>query len=503
VSIVASPVTRRQRLVALLSSEWVLLGSLLLLALMVRLAFHFRSPAFVGKDSQSYFLPGWELARAEPFDLGQRRTPGYPLFIAGVILALGEELRSLALAQHFVGVATVGVTYLLGRIAFGRSTALAAGLLVALNGSLLIYERYVMSEALFTFLLSLTVLAAVLAVRHWRPPTDSTRTWQHWRWLLVGLACGFAVLARPVAQVVLPLLVLTIMLAAGRNWRASLLGLAALTAGLLLVQGPWVLRNAIVKGNVAASTFGRTLIARTAYYDREFVFAVPGQPHPDPFVERARQIVQEGAKRRDSDGEIAGRLRQELDLDPVQVNQVMRDIAVAAILRNPVHYAEGSIEFVGVIFAGEEERLRDHWDEYKDANPWDPRIRDLVGGPTSAELAERSNANRLANLFQPARYSTALAALFILGAALALLVPRYRVALLPSATVGVLLLAQAALDGPVERYRYPVDPLIALVAAGGLLGTLSLLLALVRARAQLSPDPRQPAIGLPATAQER
>jgi 4-amino-4-deoxy-L-arabinose transferase-like glycosyltransferase len=410
------------------------------------------------------------------------------------------------LAQHLVGVATVGLSYLLARLTFGRPAALAAGLLVALNGSLLIYERYVMSETLFTFLLCLTLLATLLAVRGWKPSgLGPSERWQHWRWLLVGLALGCTVLARPVAQVVLPLLVLTILLAAGRSWRAALLGLVALAAGLALVQGPWVIRNAIVKGNPAASTFGRTLIARTAYYDRDFVFAVPGQPDPDPFVERARQIVQEGAKRRDSDGEIAGRLRQELNLDPVGVNQVMREVAVAAILRNPLHYVTGSVEFAGQIFAGKEERLRDHWDEYKDANPWDPRIRELVGGPTAAELEERPNANRLANLFQPARFPGLLGLLSLLGVALALLLPRYRAALLPAATVGALLLAQAALDGPVERYRYPLDPLIALLAAGGLFGSLSLGLTIFRPRARLAQQaqaPAQPALGLTVSAQE-
>jgi hypothetical protein len=88
----------------LLASEAFQIGVLLVLALLVRLALHFRSPAFVGKDSQSYFLPGWEIARGLPWELGQRRVPAYPLFIAASVLALGEELRSLALAQHLLGV---------------------------------------------------------------------------------------------------------------------------------------------------------------------------------------------------------------------------------------------------------------------------------------------------------------------------------------------------------------------------------------------------------------
>ena len=450
------------------SHEAVQVGGLLLIALLVRLAFHLRSPALVTKDSQSYFLPGWEIARGQPFELGQRRTPGYPLFIAGVILTFGEDLRALALAQHLLGVATVGVTYLIGKLTFGRAAGLLAGLLVALSGPLLIYERYVMSETLFGLLLGLSALAAVIAVR--RP------SWQ--RWLLAGLGLGLAVLTRPVAQTLIQLFGLIALVASGRDWRRGFLGLAALLAGVAAIQGPWVLRNALEKGNPSASTFGRTLVNRTAYYDRGFVFDVPGRPDPDPRRQRAREIVQDGARQHQSDGIIAGRIRQELDLStPVEVNSVMRDVAIRAILRDPAHYVGGTLAFSAQIFGGVEERLRDHWDEYKDANPWDERIRALVVGPTPAQLAERANASRLVTVYQPARYAPFLAALLLLGTGLAVSMPRYRLGLIPASAVVVLLLASAALDGPVERYRYPLDPLISVLAAGGLSGGLGLLLA--------------------------
>ena len=483
------------RFVRLLADERFQIAALLLLALLVRLAFHFRSPAFVGKDSQSYFLPGWAMARGEAFEMGQRRTPGYPLFIAGVVLTLGEELRSLALAQHLLGVATVGATYFLGRLTFGRSAALLAGAMVALSGPLLIYERYVMSEALFSLALALALLAAVAAVRSAQQAGSVlavVRSPVVRLWLISGLALGAAVLTRPVAQVLIPLLGLGALVAGGRRWRLGVAGLVALLVGVAIFQGPWVVRNALVTGNASASTFGRTLIARTAYYDRGFVFDVPGQPDPDPRMQRAGEIVQEGAKQRQSDGIIAGRLRAELTLGPVEVNRVMRDIAVSAILRNPEHYVSGTLAFAWEIFAGLEERLRDHWDEYKDANPWDPRIRDLVGGPSPAELAERSNANRLVQIYQPARYSSVRAVLVLLGVVLACLVGRYRSALLPAGAAVALLLISAALNGPVERYRYPVDPLISVVAAGGLTGAVALLWSLagrIRHTTQLDASP--------------
>jgi dolichyl-phosphate-mannose-protein mannosyltransferase len=491
---VASPRGRRgpgnvrsvgQTIRALLASERFQLALLLTLALLLRLAFHFRSPAFVGKDSQSYFLPGWEIARGLPWELGQRRVPAYPLFIAGSVLTLGEELRSLALAQHLLGVVSVGLTYLLGRLTFGRAAGLPAGLLVALDGPLLIYERYVLSEALFTLLLGLAVLAAVAA--------SGRPTWR--RWLLAGATLGLAVLARPVAQALIPLFGLAALLAGGRRWRRGLLGLVALLAGLVLVQGPWVVRNALDKGNPSASTFGRTLIARTAYYDRGFVFDPPEQNQADPLLQQARRIVQDGARQQQSDGVIAGRLRQDLSLDPVEVNRVMREVALDAIRRNPSHFLTGSLAFAWRIFQGQEERLREHWDEYKDANPWDPRIQGLVGGPTPAELGERSTAASLTRLYQPHLHALPLAGLALLGAALALQQRGRRRALIPAAAALGLLLASAALDGPVERYRYPLDPLISVLAVGGLtatLGAIGRLAQRVRPGRRPSGDGRQP-----------
>ena len=59
---------------------------------------------------------------------------------------------------------------------------MVAGLLVALNGTLIVYEHYVMAETLFTFLLAAAALALVLGARR-EPPGDCTRSAGCcWRW---------------------------------------------------------------------------------------------------------------------------------------------------------------------------------------------------------------------------------------------------------------------------------------------------------------------------------
>jgi 4-amino-4-deoxy-L-arabinose transferase-like glycosyltransferase len=129
-----------------------------LVALLLRLAFLYRVPVILTGDSESHYLPGYDLVFGNQFDPELRRPPGYAFFVAGVIWLFGEELRALAFAQHLLGVGMALLTYALGRVTFGRLAGLLAGLLVALNGALVLSGQSVMTETLFTFLLLASLL---------------------------------------------------------------------------------------------------------------------------------------------------------------------------------------------------------------------------------------------------------------------------------------------------------------------------------------------------------
>src|SRR5581483_7545530 len=98
-----------------------------------------RIPPFIAKDSQAYFLPAYDLVHSGQFELGLRRTPGYPLFLAGALALVGDDLRGIILVQHLLGVGTAALAYALGRLTFagragvGRAAGLAAGLLTAVS----------------------------------------------------------------------------------------------------------------------------------------------------------------------------------------------------------------------------------------------------------------------------------------------------------------------------------------------------------------------------------
>jgi hypothetical protein len=91
-----------------------------------------------------------------------------------------------------------------------------------------------------------------------------------------------------------------------------------------------------------------------------------------------------------------------------------------------------------------------------------------------AEGEPYERADAVTSFFQPWRWRTSISWLFGLGVVVALAVPRFRPVLAPAATALALVIAAAALDGLVWRFRYPADPAIAVVAAGGLFAPLAL-----------------------------
>src|SRR5215212_5001443 len=141
-----------QRLIAA-HPDALCIAAITLIGVVVRAGIVYQAPVFIMKDSQSYFLPGWDLAHGLEPDLELRRTPLYPWFVAGALRLLGDNLVSIAAMQHIIGVGTALALFWAARSIFGRGVGFGAALLTTISGPLLIFEHYVMPEALFTFLL--------------------------------------------------------------------------------------------------------------------------------------------------------------------------------------------------------------------------------------------------------------------------------------------------------------------------------------------------------------
>jgi hypothetical protein len=463
-------------------------------ALLLRLAFLYRVPVILTGDSQSHFLPGYDLAFGNEFEPELRRPPGYAFFVAGTIAVLGEELRSLVFAQHLLGVGIALLTYLLGRLTFGRAAGFLGGLLIALNGALILSGQSIMTETLFTALLLATLVALVLAGR--------TGSWP--LAILAGLGLGLTALTRPVAQALVILVPLAFLVYTRRPW-SVIRGTVLVGAGVAIVMVPWMARNLAEHGTLsAAGGLGRSLVARTIKYDDGYfdesrpVIEGDLKSEVRQFVRGKRNTIRNSRSVRSTQ---AG-LIEEFGLTQAQSDNLMRQVALDAIAERPAYYVDGSLRMAWQIVLGKpkEDAYSDRWVMRSDKDwveQWESRVDHLLGPATPTEQASAATAQWLTEIFQPAALGPVLPLLAGIGLLAAAFV--CRPALVPGLAGLGILLASAALDGPVPRYRYPLDPLIALFAAGALTCAAAFAIGVWRRVRAADPGRREPPQGSLAT----
>jgi len=193
-------------------------------------------------------------------------------------------------------------------------------------------------------------------------------------------------------------------------------------------------------------------------------------------------------------------------MSDAEINQFMRELSTEIILENPGYYLRGTAKMTWQLLLGEPERLSTDWKTQNarlSRDEWDDRIEHLLSRASTAQRNELDTASAVVALVQPPAWGPTMPVLFIIGSVIVVFSARYRPALLLSLSVLALLLTCAALDGPVVRYRYPADPMIALIAAGALTIGLPLLyrrLAALRSRPAVVTDRqgRQVPVNTPA-----
>lgn len=179
-------------------------------------------------DSQGYLDLAESLRTKGTFEADEYtesiRTPGYPLFLAAVQSVFGGTVVPAIVVQVLLSVSVAGILFLTGARAASTSVGWAAAFLWALNPNSLFWPFTILSETLFAFLLAVCLLLVVLAMR------------RHSLWLHAfgGLVLGMAVLVRPIGIYLIPVW-MAVLVAHGvrqhgwrRGWRAAgALGLAA------------------------------------------------------------------------------------------------------------------------------------------------------------------------------------------------------------------------------------------------------------------------------------
>lgn len=170
------------------------------------------------------------------------RMPGYPLILAGLLAALGENTVSLVVLQSLVGAATVWLAWRLGREVYSPAAGRLAAAGVAVAAWQVAFAAVTLTECWSAALLTATMLCVALAVRRGRAAWAA----------MAGLAAAALVYMHP-EYLGLPVAMLALaMIAPGRRRWLGYWALA--TVVLVAAMLPWWARNASVFGRLVPTT---------------------------------------------------------------------------------------------------------------------------------------------------------------------------------------------------------------------------------------------------------
>ena len=246
--------------------QWLLIGALLVVAAMFRIAVAHWLPNDGPDDGRVYAQMARNLLEQHifshdaepPYQPSLIRLPGYPLFLAGVYSIFGHTSNgAVRIVQALIDTATCGLIALL---AFywqpdqkkKAATGIGALALAAVCPFTTIYAATILTEVLTNFLMVAMFVAVTLAYRN--STTEGTEEKQNqkvWKpflwWIVAGLLGGLNVLFRPdsglfVAAVGLTLAI-TGLVRFKKEFGGSIVKGAIFSLAFLIVLTPWTIRN--------------------------------------------------------------------------------------------------------------------------------------------------------------------------------------------------------------------------------------------------------------------
>jgi hypothetical protein len=201
-----------------------------------------------------------------------RYTEGYPLILAAAYPLFGHRVERLCLATMMTGLLTIIALYLLVFRMFGRMSACAACILLALSPVFITYSTLVLSDVPT---LTLTIFAALAFYEAWDSHSSIVAA------AVCGLLAGFTVMIRPTNAAILFGIIATMLIVRSRPSIKMTIAFAVAFAIFPLWQA-WT--NARILGSPFASGYvfwvpevygamGKTFSAR-------FLFGptMPGNP---------------------------------------------------------------------------------------------------------------------------------------------------------------------------------------------------------------------------------
>ncbi len=241
-------------------SPWFWPSVVFVLALVVRLLFlgtfwnSWFSDGFPSSDARSIDSTAMNILRGRGLADYVRlhlyysyRVPFYPIFLSMIYGFFGHNYLAAKIAQCIISAATVAIIYLIAIKTFRRKTVgVVAGVIAAFYLPLIYYAHCLLTETLFIFFFTLSVLLLIEAVQK--------RSFQIG--LAAGAACGLAALTRAVMVGLVPFFGLWIIAVLGRKIKSLLCVGVGFLLAMTVVVTPWVARNYAVHGRPFFATTG-------------------------------------------------------------------------------------------------------------------------------------------------------------------------------------------------------------------------------------------------------
>ena len=266
------------------------------------------------RDTATYTEPALKLLKGEGFISDGFRTPVYPLFIAFFYWLFGKQSLPIILAQIFLSIATIYMTYLLGKKLLTNPIALIAALLLAISVESITHSFFLLTETLFTALFLGSILTYVLGI------SSKKRIWI----LCSGLLMGLSILCRPIAAYFPFIFLFLIIFDKAKGVSERILKTGIYLASVFMVVVPWILWN--------QSTIGIPTITLITDYNLLFYNAASLQANKsgveietvrDNLLEQVEQILR----------------AENLPDTPANNTAIYHDLAMSIILSDPLRYS--------------------------------------------------------------------------------------------------------------------------------------------------------------------
>jgi len=246
-----------------------------------------------------------------PFEPYAYSAPVYSVFLAFVYTILGHHPPMAILFQIAINLVTLYVTYRIGMTLFNRPVGIMAAGALAVDIGQVLYSNQLLTETLFTLLLSLSIYSLLRFLEKERTGNG----------ILTGIFMGLAALCRPIALYLPILLVVVFLIRFREDLLRGFRRYVLMICCFMLVLMPWLARNYHLFGVLQLnSSQGDTFLFYNVAYLRARVEGVT-------FSEAREELKQE------VQGEVEKR-----NLNPMEKSVLYQRRAVGEILQHPVDY---------------------------------------------------------------------------------------------------------------------------------------------------------------------